>query len=114
MKLIAPLFLILIFNSCHLEPRKKEDHQIIEVKKVDKKPTIDGKGNENSWNMAKWHALDQNWLGSPYERDDFNGRFKLNWDENHLYQKPEYNPKQHLSMLQKYWPSLSKQCFEYL
>jgi len=24
-------------------------------------------------------------LGRPYEHDDFNGRYKLNWDENHLY-----------------------------
>ena len=47
--------------------------------------TIDGKGNENSWNMVAWHPLDQNWLGRPYEHDDFNGRYKLNWDENSLY-----------------------------
>ncbi len=85
MKLIAPLFLFPFLWSCNLEPQKKEDHQIIEVNRVAESPTIDGKGNENSWNMATWHPLDQNWLGRPYEHDDFNGRFKLNWDQNHLY-----------------------------
>lgn len=85
MKLIVPLFSFLILSACHPESRKKEDHQIIQVNRVDQSPTIDGKGTENSWNMTTWHPLDQNWLGSPYEHEDFNGRFKLNWDENKLY-----------------------------
>ncbi len=85
MKLIVPLCLSLIFHSCYPESHKKEDIQIIEVQKVTKSPDIDGKGNENSWNMTPWHPLDQNWLGKPYEHDDFNGRYKLSWDENKLY-----------------------------
>lgn len=85
MKLIILAVLSFVLYSCHLESRKKEDHQIIEVKRITQIPIIDGKGNENSWNMATWHPLDQSWLGGPYEHNDFNGRFKLNWDENQLY-----------------------------
>lgn len=85
MKLIALLFLSLVFYSCFPESHKKEDHQIIEVKKAIESATIDGKGNENAWNMATWHPLNQNWLGHPYEHEDFNGRYKLSWNENKLY-----------------------------
>ena len=80
MKSIVLLFLFGIFHSCYPEPRKKKDHQIIEVNKVSKRPIIDGQGNENSWNIASWHRLNQNWLGGAYDQQDFNGRYKLNWD----------------------------------
>ncbi|TMM53310.1 sugar-binding protein [Maribacter algarum] len=85
MKLIVPPLLLLFFYSCHPKPHYKEDHQIIEVKRATKSPIIDGKGNENSWNVTEWHPLDQNWLGPSYDYNDFNGRYKLNWDEDYLY-----------------------------
>lgn len=85
MKLIAPLLLLLFLCACNSGLRKKEDHHIIQVNRAYKLPIIDGKANENSWNMAAWHPLDQNWLGNRYAHEDFNGRFKLNWDESKLY-----------------------------
>ncbi|MFS4494635.1 sugar-binding protein [Maribacter sp. 2308TA10-17] len=85
MKLAIPVFLCALLYACTTHQPKKKDHQIIEIKKVSESPTIDGKGAENSWNLATWHPLDQNWLGNPYEHDDFNGRYKLSWDENRLY-----------------------------
>jgi len=85
MKLFALSLLSLIICSCYPESRKKEDHQLIEVNYVTEGPTIDGKGTENSWNRAIWYPIDQNWLGPPIDNTDFNGRFKLNWDENFLY-----------------------------
>lgn len=63
----------------------KKDHQVIEVKKTLTPPKIDGKAIENNWNMAKWHMLDQNWVGEAYSHDDFNGRYKLSWDNDALY-----------------------------
>ena len=51
---------VLLF-SCN-ETIKKEDHQIIEVKKTDQPPILDGKANEGIWNQLDWHALDQNWF----------------------------------------------------
>lgn len=84
MKTILPWFFVFVLFSCNPET-KKEDHQIIEIKKTSTTPTIDGKAIENTWNMAKWHMLDQNWLGDPYIHEDFNGRYKLSWDDDALY-----------------------------
>ncbi len=80
---IAVCFVMALF-SCH-KSIKKQDHHIIEVLKTDHPPTLDGKITENSWSMATWHPLDQNWIGSSYTFEDFNGRYKLCWDEEALY-----------------------------
>jgi len=79
------LFFILGILSCTPSKKAKEDHQIIEVQKTSESPTIDARGMENSWNNAQWLPLDQNWLGKSYEHDDFNGRYKLLWNEKALY-----------------------------
>ncbi len=64
---------------------EKENHQLLLVKKASTPPTLDGLATETCWNMATWHPLDQNWLGEAYTYDDFNGRYKLSWDEDYLY-----------------------------
>lgn len=46
---------------------------------------IDGLGNEADWQKAEWKPLDQFWLGSPADSQDFKGRYKLLWDEKQLY-----------------------------
>lgn len=79
------IYLPLLFFFFACNSPKKKDHQIIEVKKALKSPAIDGKASDNCWNIAKWHALDQNWLGNAYTHEDFNGRYKLSWDEDALY-----------------------------
>ena len=49
--------------------------------------TIDGQATEECWANAEWHAIDQVWI--PYnatmKEGDFEGRFKVSWDENYLY-----------------------------
>ncbi len=84
MKTILPWFFVFVLFSCNRQAKKK-DHQIIEIKKTSTTITIDGKAVENTWNMAKWYMLDQNWLGDPYTYEDFNGRYKLSWDDEALY-----------------------------
>ena len=84
MKSTLAVFLLVFILSCN-EHRKKENHQIIIVKKAMKSPTIDGQANENDWHLADWHPIDQSWIGMPLDHHDFNGRYKLIWDENHLY-----------------------------
>lgn len=79
------LLLLLLLLSCNTGKKVKEDHQIIEVQKTSETPTIDGRGMENSWNKTKWHLLDQNWLGKSYEHEDFNGHYKLLWNDEALY-----------------------------
>jgi len=48
---------------------------------------IDGKADEECWENAEWHAIDQVWI--PYnatmKEGDFSGRFKVSWDVNFLY-----------------------------
>ena len=48
---------------------------------------IDGQATEECWTTAKWHNIDQVWI--PYNATmkdgDFQGRFKVSWDENYLY-----------------------------
>src|SRR4030042_2943211 len=57
-------------------------------KMIHKKPiTIDGQATEECWVNAGWHAIDQVWI--PYnatmKEGDFEGRFKVAWDELYLY-----------------------------
>lgn len=48
---------------------------------------IDGQATEDCWTNAKWHAIDQVWIpwNATMKDGDFNGRFKVSWDENFLY-----------------------------
>lgn len=49
--------------------------------------TIDGQATEDCWANAEWHNIDQVWI--PYNAKmkdgDFEGKFKVSWDENYLY-----------------------------
>ena len=84
MKKILFIGLLAIASSCEIS-RMKEDHQLIEVGKASEQSTIDGLVTETHWNMANWRALDQNWLGPAYDREDFRGRYKIAWDREKLY-----------------------------
>jgi hypothetical protein len=46
---------------------------------------IDGRAEESSWEKAAWNPIDQLWLGVQPGPEDFSGRFKVLWDEDHLY-----------------------------
>ncbi|MFN3403685.1 MAG: sugar-binding protein [Cytophagaceae bacterium] len=48
-------------------------------------PSIDGASNESEWNNVPWSPIDQVWLGEKVSPEDFTGRYKIIWDENHLY-----------------------------
>ena len=84
MRTTAMLCCCALLFSC-TKALKKEDHQLVEVKKTDQAPTLDGKANEPIWEQVPWLALDQNWVGSPYNHEDFGGRYKLVWDSDAIY-----------------------------
>jgi hypothetical protein len=48
---------------------------------------VDGQDTEECWADAEWHAIDQVWI--PYnavmDYGDFEGYFKVSWDEEYLY-----------------------------
>ncbi|MEM7135302.1 MAG: sugar-binding protein [Myxococcota bacterium] len=53
--------------------------------KARRAPKVDGVANERVWQRAKWHPIDQRWLGPDYSPDDFRGRFKVVWTADKIY-----------------------------
>lgn len=69
--------------------------------------TIDGLAVERSWNDAEWRNLDKHILGEQPDAADFSGRYKLLWDERHLYLLAEISDDvlfdQYADPLHRYW-----------
>ncbi len=69
--------------------------------------TIDGRMLERSWSDAEWRRIDKHILGEYPEPQDFAGRYKLLWDERHLYLLAEISDDvlfdQHADPLLRYW-----------
>jgi hypothetical protein len=53
--------------------------------KATTKVQIDGCVKEAAWNTATWYDMNYLWIGSPPKSTDYDGRFKITWDENYLY-----------------------------
>ncbi len=83
MRIFICIALIALCTSCGTKGKK--NHQIIKVQKTSASPIIDGKALDACWGNSAWYALDQLWIGEAYNTDDFNGRYKLSWDEKALY-----------------------------
>lgn len=69
--------------------------------------SVDGEALEQSWNDAEWRNLDKHMLGEYPEEEDFSGRYKLLWDEQHLYLLAEITDDVlfdgHADPLLRYW-----------
>jgi hypothetical protein len=48
-------------------------------------PILNGKEDDVIWEKSKWLPLDQVWLGAAPTKTDFQGQYKLAYDENFLY-----------------------------
>lgn len=55
------------------------------AKHTSEAPVIDGVANEKCWETATWYPMDQRWLGEEFDSLDFQGRFKLAWNESKLF-----------------------------
>ena len=68
---------------------------------------IDGRAAERTWGDAEWRNIDKHILGEYPERQDFAGRYKLLWDESHLYLLAEISDDvlfdRHADPLLRYW-----------
>ena len=53
--------------------------------KTKQSPAIDGKATEACWQKTGWYPMQEHWLGDSYSPQDFQGRYKLTWDEKHIY-----------------------------
>jgi len=80
-------FYIIIFITLHScsEIKTKKNSQITPVTYIENAPTLDGQPIENFWNLLEWQPIDQNWIGGPYNHDDYNGKYKIAWNEDGLY-----------------------------
>ncbi len=69
--------------------------------------TVDGQALEQAWESAEWRSLDKHMLGEYPEAADFSGRYKLLWDEQHLYLLAEITDDllidQYADPLFRYW-----------
>ena len=79
MLLKIPLFMafLLAFNALALA-----------VKHTEKAIVIDGQVDK-AWHTAQWQPMPYLIAGSLPTKQDFNGRYRLLWDENHLYLQAE-------------------------
>lgn len=83
------------FGSCQKNSKKPEekpkedvqkvDHQTREISKTNETILIDGMANESTWNEASWYPMDQVWIGQPIDSSDFQGRYKLTWNDDALF-----------------------------
>lgn len=79
----------------------------LEAVKTKDKIQIDGIASESSWELTQWQAIDQLILGTMPSKSDFNGRFKMLWDEQYLYLLVEITDDilfdQHIDPKYLYW-----------
>ena len=77
------------------------------VRFTDQRITIDGKALESAWQNADWRSIDKHILGEYPAQEDFSGRYKLLWDEHHLYLLAEISDDvlfdRHADPLLRYW-----------
>ena len=104
MRSIVLLLVFILLSSC------KENSPASSIKTITKSPTtitIDGEANEEIWQSAEWHPIDQLWTGVSPSAQDFNGRYKLSWDEKQIFILAEITDDiiidTHPDGLDRYW-----------
>lgn len=77
----------LLLLSCNNNQKQifKPEKPPTVVLKAQDQILVDGRATEDAWINAKWHAIDQNWLGENYNDEDFKGQYKLTWNEQALF-----------------------------
>lgn len=91
---LSTLFLAASLVSCNSEKELKqgsaESNQSVaegnyKAPKAEESINIDGKAEEKSWSKAEWKPIKYKWLGDDYSEDDFQGKYKILWDKEHVY-----------------------------
>jgi hypothetical protein len=99
MKVIIKLLFILSILTC-------ASTFALEAKKTERAITIDGVVDE-AWEKSTWYPIDKIILGRLANTSDFEGRFKILWDESYLYLQVEITDDllfdQHADPLYLYW-----------
>ncbi len=91
------LFFCLLLSACQEKKIVSEKNNSFPLKeiqetpknftafKTSQTPVIDGVASDACWQNAKWYPMQERWLGATYTSEDFQGRYKLTWDEKHIY-----------------------------
>jgi len=99
--------LTLSTQTAQASEKSTTSQNMITAKRTIDSITIDGRADEASWQQASWQPLANLILGAPYNEQDFNGRFKLTWDQGQLYLLVEIVDDvlfdQHANPLHLYW-----------
>ncbi len=66
-------------------PEIHETHGMRHISKAVSQPVLDGVGADKAWTKADWRNMDQVIEGEAPSPKDFQGRYKLLWDENMIY-----------------------------
>lgn len=74
------LFLFLI--AC--QPNKPSSSNQNHISYCSLEMKIDGIA-ESQWDQFDWHPIDQLWIGSSLSKEDFQGKYKIAWNEEALY-----------------------------
>lgn len=91
---ISTLFLAASLVSCNSEKELKqasaESNQSVaegnyKAPKASESINIDGKAEEKSWSKAEWKPIKYKWLGDDFSENDFQGKYKILWDKEHIY-----------------------------
>lgn len=84
MKIFTSILFLLFFSSITFGQTQNDTLFCYHTKTP---PTIDGQATEECWENAEWNAIDQVWIpwGTTMKDGDFEGRFKVAWDEDLLY-----------------------------
>ena len=105
---LFPLFLYAC--SAVVDPpneNKPAQLRSFEAEKASTAPAIDGSANDPCWAKGTWYPMDQDWINKPWTADDFQGRYKLAWDENFIYILAEIHDDTivdiHADGLDRYW-----------
>lgn len=83
-KSISLLLTALWLISCN-QTEKTDDELRLNVPRALQAPVIDGKPDDACWQNSPWHLINQLWVGKLPHASDYMGKFKLAWDQNHLY-----------------------------
>ena len=91
--------------SCGTDSLHKDSIEEAHFTKV--APTIDGHGNDACWQNVKSFPMDQKWVGKFPHATDYMGKYKVRWDQDHLYILAEIYDDSlidiHANGLEKYW-----------
>ena len=87
--------------------QEKDKHVQLKISKASTAPIIDGVADDSAWKDSNWQAINQTILGTPPEKDDFNGRYKVAWTKDKLFILAEITDDiladRHSHPLDSYW-----------